>query len=251
MVKSVDAVIPTAHLYLLQLPDRRGNRRIVWFRRFIPECILDVCVQSAPDDERDELDEDLRGCALVRVDPHGPVPQVGFVASEQLLVLIPRLVGLKSLRCRHLFRGDDAEVPAVAELPLDHILALPMHKEYSVAVIGKIEVLLEPRPEDVGGVPELVHAVLHGIESLLKDAGFRRLPMYGIVQVDVPWLAVVRIQLAGDGGAVERMAAYVVVPCALKGPLLLIYDRIHQFVHAFDHDDEVVILLLHGPDVGL
>ena len=251
MVEPVDAVVPTAHLYLLQLPYRRGDRRVVRLRRIVPECIPDVGVEPAADDERDELDEDLRGGALIGVDPHGPVPQVGFVPPEQLLVLIPGLVGLEGVLGRHLLAGDDAEVAAVAQLPLDHVLALLMHEKRPLIVIGEIEVLLETRTEDVACALEPVHAFPHGLELLLDHAVFRRLPLHGIVEVDVPRLLVVRIQPALDGGAVERMPVYVVVPHVLEGAPLLVYDRIHEGVHPLDHDDEVVAALLHGPDVGL
>ncbi|MPM55575.1 hypothetical protein SDC9_102372 [bioreactor metagenome] len=60
MVEPVDAVVSPAHLYLLQLPYRGRDRRIVGLRRIVPEGIPDVGVELAADDERDELDEDLR-----------------------------------------------------------------------------------------------------------------------------------------------------------------------------------------------
>ncbi|MPM55574.1 hypothetical protein SDC9_102371 [bioreactor metagenome] len=126
-----------------------------------------------------------------------------------------------------------------------------MHEQRPLLVIGEIEVLLETRAEGVARALEPVHAVPHGLELLLDHAVLRGLPLHGIVQVDVSRLPVVRIQPALDGGAVERMPVYVVVPHILEGAPLLVDYGFHQSVHALHHDDEVVVPLLHGPDVGL
>ena len=191
VVKSIDAVHLSDHLDLLQFFDRGRDGHVVRPCHILFHRILELAVDFVADDEGDELDEDLSRNRLIRTDPEAPVAQIGLVPSEQLFALVPALVEVQSLLCAYLRRSDDDEVPAQAELTLDHIRLLLCEKEQVLLlVVDKIEVVVEGLGEGrvlhlIGG-DELRHAVHHGPDLLLLGTVLRT----AVVDVEIPVLLV-------------------------------------------------------------
>lgn len=89
MVEAVDAVADPYQLYLLQLAQYRDNVHVVGPSSRRHDVPVDGMVQAAPQDQGEELDEDLRPQRLHALDPLGPASRERLVGAEQLLRVIP------------------------------------------------------------------------------------------------------------------------------------------------------------------
>ncbi len=69
-------------------------------------------VDLAPDDERNEFDEDFCGNRLIRIYTDTFVAKVRFVATEQFLGCVSALIEGNRFPCGHFLRGNDDKVTA-------------------------------------------------------------------------------------------------------------------------------------------
>ncbi len=252
MVEAVQAVHAPHHLDLLQLLDGGRHRHVVGPGGQALHLLLEQAVDPAADDQGDELDEDLARCRLAAVDAQGPVAQVGLVPPEQLLALVAALVQVQGLAGVHRRRGDQDEVAAQAQPPLDLPLALP-GEEQRLAVLG-VEELVAVRERlgegdllPLAGLDEPAHALHVGLQFLALGA----LLGAAVVEVEVPLVPVIGVKPVHHGLCIDPPGPDRAGAAALEAALVRLDERADQLRLALDHDDEVEAHLIHIADVRL
>lgn len=252
MVEAVQAVHAPHHLDLLQLLDGGRHRHVVGPGGQALHLLLEQAVDPAADDQGDELDEDLARGRLARVDAQGPVAQVGLVPPEQLLSLVAALVQVQGLAGVHRRRGDEDEVAAQAQPPLDLPLALP-GEEQRLVVLGVEELVAVPERLGEGGLlplaglDEPAHALHVGLQLLALGAVLGA----AVVEVEVPLVLVVGVKPAHHGLCIDAPGPDRAGAAALEAALVRLDERADQVRHALDHDDEVEAHRVHVADVRL